>query len=29
MEIMALEAKCNNHEWGCKWEGFHNGVQVI
>jgi len=20
-EIMALEAKCNNTEWGCKWEG--------
>ncbi|XP_066935352.1 TNF receptor-associated factor 4-like [Clytia hemisphaerica] len=27
MEIMSLEAKCNNNEWGCRWEGYHNGVQ--
>ena len=28
MEIMALEAKCNNHEWGCKWQEYHSEVQV-
>ena len=20
-EILELDVKCNNHEWGCMWEG--------
>ena len=27
-EILELDVKCNNHEWGCKWEGEFQQVQV-
>ena len=27
-EIMALEARCMSHEWGCKWEGKVGEVQM-
>ena len=25
-EIIALEVKCSNHEWGCKWEGEYQQI---
>ena len=27
-EILELDVKCNNHEWGCKWEGEFQNAQV-
>ena len=27
-EILELDIKCNNHEWGCKWEGEFQNAQV-
>lgn len=27
-EIMELEVKCNNYEWGCKWEKEYSHLQV-
>ena len=27
-EILQLDVKCNNTEWGCKWEGKFNDVIV-
>lgn len=27
-EILALEVKCKNHEWGCKWESDYQYFQV-
>ena len=27
-EILALDVKCKNHEWGCKWEGEFQNYQV-
>lgn len=27
-EILALEVKCSNNEWGCKWEGEYQQIQV-
>ncbi|KAJ7387270.1 hypothetical protein OS493_004246 [Desmophyllum pertusum] len=26
-EILELDVKCNNHEWGCKWEGEFQNAQ--
>ncbi|KAM7441509.1 hypothetical protein ABFA07_009397 [Porites harrisoni] len=26
-EILALDVKCKNHEWGCKWEGEFKNYQ--
>lgn len=27
-EILALDVKCKNNEWGCKWEGEFQNYQV-
>lgn len=27
-DILALEVKCKNHEWGCKWESDYKYFQV-
>lgn len=27
-ELLALDVKCNNFEWGCKWEGDYKQLQV-
>jgi len=27
-EILALDVKCKNNEWGCKWEGEFQKYQV-
>ena len=27
-DILALDVKCKNHEWGCKWEGEFQNYQV-
>lgn len=27
-EILELDVKCNNHEWGCKWEGQFQNAKV-
>lgn len=27
-EILELDVKCNNHEWGCKWEGEFQNAKV-
>lgn len=28
-EILELDVKCNNHEWGCKWEGEFQYAKVL
>ena len=27
-EILELDVKCNQHEWGCKWEGEFQNAKV-
>ena len=27
-EIMALEVICNNHQWGCNWQGSYREASV-
>lgn len=27
-DILALDVKCKNNEWGCKWEGEFQNYQV-
>lgn len=28
-KILGLDVKCNNHEWGCKWEGEFKNAKVF